>query len=133
MQNYRKLNVWQSSHSFILDVYSVTKAFPSDERYGLISQLRRACASVSTNIAEGSMRSSPAAFAFFLEIAASSATECDCQLLIARDLGYLSVEEYTSLVTDLTSIRRRLARLRSEVLRAANRQSAPRKPQSKNQ
>lgn len=133
MQNYRKLNVWRSTHSFILDVYATTKAFPGDERYGLVSQLRRSSTSVAMNIAEGSMRSSPSAFALFLEIASSSATECDCQLLIARDLGFLNPEEYTKLVGDLTSIRRRLAALRNEVLRASRVDARPRKPQSINQ
>ena len=75
MQRFTELKVWQRSHEVTLEVYRVTACFPSAERFGLISQLRRAAASVPTNIAEGSKRQSNQEYARFLNIAEASLVE----------------------------------------------------------
>lgn len=115
MQDYRKLDVWEKSHALTLAVYQHTKRFPKRERYGLSSQMRRCSASVPSNIAEGCGRNSNAQFYHFLEIAAGSASELDYQLLLARDLQYVSPDTYHRLSESLRSIRRMLTVLMQRV------------------
>ena len=69
MQDFKKLQVWQKSHDLTLRIYELTSRFPREEMYGLTNQIRRACASIPTNIAEGCSRGSSADFARFLHIA----------------------------------------------------------------
>ena len=90
MRDYRHLIAWQKAHELTLTVYRITRDFPRDERFGVSAQLRRASASIATNIAEGSGRTTNADFARFLAIAAGSASEVQYQLELARDLGYSS-------------------------------------------
>jgi four helix bundle protein len=106
MQDFRKLTVWQRAHALTLDVYRATDALPAAERYGLMSQMRSAAVSIASNIAEGCGRSSDADFARFLHNAVGSANELECQIIIARDLGYLTPD-----------VAERLSGLRSEVKR----------------
>jgi|ERR1700678_4263509 four helix bundle protein len=108
MRDFRDLEVWQQSHQLTLEVYRVTEAFPASERFGLISQIRRACASIPTNLAEGCGRWGDGDMARFVQIAMGSASELDYQLLLANDLGLLHVEKYQELVSDLNSVRRML-------------------------
>ncbi len=86
MRSFRELNVWQKAHHFTLEVYRITQKFPDDERFGLVSQLRRAAASIPTNIAEGCGREGERELARFMTIAAGSASEAEYQLLLASDL-----------------------------------------------
>ena len=92
MQNFQNLLVWQRAHELTLDVYRATASLPSSERYGLAAQLRSAAVSIESNIAEGCGRGSDPDFARFLYHAAGSANEIECQILVARDLGFWSVE-----------------------------------------
>lgn len=92
--NFTDLTVWQTGHEIVLDIYKATKLFPRDELFGLISQLRRAVISLTSNIAEGFSRSSSKDKAYFYRIALGSITELQNQLLIAKDLNYLSEIEY---------------------------------------
>lgn len=94
---YKNLLVWQRSYSFILGVYQVTKDFPSEEKYGVTSQLRRAAVSVSNNIVEGGAKRSAKDFVRFLYIAKGSLTECEFLLELARDLQYLGTIDYDRL------------------------------------
>ena len=87
MRDFRKLSVWEKSHHFVLRVYRITKGFPHDERFGLTGQLRRAAASIPTNIAEGCGRDSERELARFMSIAAGYASEVEYQLLLACDLN----------------------------------------------
>ena len=82
MKDYRELKVWERSHQLALAVYKVTTTFPKDELYGLTSQIRRACASIPANIAEGCGRSGDAELARFLQIAMGSASELDYHLYL---------------------------------------------------
>jgi four helix bundle protein len=77
MQRFTDLKVWQRSHGLTLEIYKLSKPFPGDERFGLVSQMRRAAASVPTNIAEGSKRLSNPEYAHFLNIAEGSLAETE--------------------------------------------------------
>lgn len=88
LKNYKDLKVWQKSYALTLEVYNLTKGFPKDETYGLVSQIRRAAISVPSNIAEGYTRHSRQEYIQFLSIAYSSLAEIETQLLLARDLNY---------------------------------------------
>lgn len=108
MQDYKQLKIWQRSHQLVLRVYKVTASFPSNEKYGLISQIQRCAVSIPSNIAEGSGRSSDADFARFLYIAMGSAAELDYQLLLSHDLEFLPSNIYRELSQELTEIRKML-------------------------
>src|SRR6266851_5353612 len=90
MFKFEKLDVWQKAIDFADLVYDLSRAFPSDERFGLTNQMRRAAVSVSSNIAEGSARISNADFARFIEIATGSLFEVVSKSTIAKRQGYLS-------------------------------------------
>ena len=108
MKDFRSLKSWGKAHDLTLKVYSATKAFPRDETFGLMSQLRRACASIPANIAEGCGRSGDAELARFLSIAAGSASEVEYHLLLAHDLKYLSQAEYGKLDAEVNELKRML-------------------------
>lgn len=93
MDAFRKLLVWQKAHALTLLVYRVTKKFPKDEQYGLVSQMRRAAASVAAIIAEGAERTSVRDRKHFHEMARTSLEELKYHIILAYDLGYISVEE----------------------------------------
>lgn len=111
MQNFRDLKVWSKAHAVTLAIYEITEVFPAEERYGLRSQMRRAAASVPTNIAEGCVRSSKADFARFLHVAIGSASELEYLILLARDLGMLPTAKHDSLTTDVQEVKRMLTGL----------------------
>lgn len=111
MQDFRKLRVWQLAHTQTLAIYQATRSFPRDEIYGLRAQLRRAASSVAANIAEGCGRGSRAELMRFLVIAAGSVSEVEYELILARDLGYLTQRLYRELVTGVRDVRRMLTGL----------------------
>jgi four helix bundle protein len=113
MQKFQDLRVWKEAHDLTLEVYKLTSAFPSDERFGLTSQLRRASVSVEANIAEGSKRLTGADFARFANIAEGSASEVACLLLIAKDLGY--VDDVSGPIDRVGNVERMLCGLRSSI------------------
>jgi four helix bundle protein len=88
--SYRDLKAWQKSMELVSEIYSCTRAFPKDELYGLVSQLRRAAISVPSNIAEGKGRSSDRELILFLHHARGSIFEVESQLALARSLGYIA-------------------------------------------
>lgn len=106
MRDFKELKVWQKAHQFTLDVYRCTKGFPPDERFGLTVQLRKAAASVPSNIAEGCGRSGERELARFLGIAAGSASEAEYQLLLAKDLAYLVPQIHHELDEQVNEIKR---------------------------
>ncbi len=89
---FKDLKVWQHAHRFVLEIYRVTKKFPEEEKYGLISQVRRAAVSVPANIVEGAKRQSRRDFAHFTNIAAASLEEAKYYVLLAKDLEYIPDE-----------------------------------------
>lgn len=108
MQDFRTLKVWQRSHQLVLELYRVTTSFPSQELYGITSQIRRAVASIPTNIAEGCGRGSDAHFARFLQMSMGSASELDYHLLLAHDLHFLETSHHEKLHSELAEIKRML-------------------------
>jgi four helix bundle protein len=99
------LDVWKSSINFVEEIYILTKDFPTDEKYGLTNQLRRAAVSIPSNIAEGAARRSDKEFMQFLYISLGSIAEIDTQLIISDNLGYLESSELRS---DLLVIKTKL-------------------------
>lgn len=85
---YTEIKAWQKAHELTLDVYRMTKDFPAEEKFGITSQIRRACVSVEANLAEGSRKTSRTDFARFINIAEGSASEVEVLLKIASDVQY---------------------------------------------
>ena len=106
MKDFRDLTVWNKAHCLVLAAYEATRPFPVVERYGLTSQLRRACVSIPTNIAEGCGRNGDGELARFLEIAMGSASETEYLLMLAHDLHYLDQPVLDHLTADVTEIKR---------------------------
>ncbi|MDD5731482.1 MAG: four helix bundle protein [Patescibacteria group bacterium] len=94
IKNFMDLDAWKEAHSLVLIIYKATKDFPKDEIYGLTNQLRRASVSITSNIAEGFSRQSFKEKIQFYSISCGSITEVQSQLLIARDLGFLTVGDF---------------------------------------
>jgi four helix bundle protein len=111
MNDFRKLKVWHKAHTLALAVYRASSAFPSAERFGLVAQIRRAAVSVPANIAESCGRRSRRDEAHLRQVAFGSACELEAELLLARDLGYLSADEHTPLSTDVIEVKRMLGKL----------------------
>ena len=107
MQRFTKLEVWQRSHQLALSVYRLTRTFPTDERFGIVSQIRRAVVSVASNIAEGSL------------------AETESLLHLARDLECGPAEILTTLITETEEIARMVYALREAVETAAERHKHP--------
>lgn len=96
-RNFRNYKVWQDAVSYASEVYKVTATMPYFEKKGLCDQLQRAVVSISSNIAEGCAKPSDAEFAKFLDTALGSAFEVETQLLIAKNVGYITEELYNEL------------------------------------
>ena len=90
IKSFTDLIAWKEGHKLVLEIYKITKEFPLDERYGLVDQIRRAAVSISSNIAEGFSRKSINEKKQFYHISIGSLSEIQNQILIARDLGYIS-------------------------------------------
>jgi four helix bundle protein len=97
VSDYKKLKVWQESHSFTIDIYTITKNFPNNENYGLISQIRRSASSIPTNITEGCGQLDNGNLIRFLGMAKGSAFEAEYQLMLSKDLNYINKKEYDEL------------------------------------
>lgn len=115
MKDFRDLKVWEKAHALTLNIYRQTKSFPADEKYGLVSQLRRCCASIPANIAEGCGKRGHGEFSRFLQMAAGSTSELDYHLLLSKDLEYLRQHEYQALHQNVIEIRKMLAALIAKV------------------
>ena len=103
---YRDLEVWKLSIDFVKKVYQVTHNFPASENYGLINQIRRAAVSIPSNIAEGQGRNSAKEFKQFLAISLGSLAELETQLIIAKEIEYLTQNGLDALLSPLDRIRK---------------------------
>lgn len=97
IQSFTDLNAWKEGHTLVLEIYEKTKLFPSEEKFGLIDQMRRCAVSVTSNIAEGFSRKGNKEKMQFLYTALGSLTELQNQLLIARDISYIDKKEFVKL------------------------------------
>jgi four helix bundle protein len=111
MQDFHNLDVWQKAHSLTIAIYGITKTFPDDERFGLINQLRRSCASIGANLAEGCGRGTDADFCRHVQISMGSACEVEYHLLLAKDLGYLANEKYLAVNEEVCRVKKMLTSL----------------------
>ena len=106
--SYRELRVWQLAVDIVIEIYRVTRAFPADEKFGLIAQLRRAAVAIPSNIAEGRGRLGAAEFRHFVSIARGSVAEVETQLAVAVALGYIGADEITILSAQLDELSKML-------------------------
>lgn len=97
VQSFTDLLTWQESHKFVVSIYKITKKYPDDERFGLVSQMRRAAVSITSNIAEGFGRHSFKEKLHFYYYSSGSLTELKNQLTISRDIQYINTDEMTNL------------------------------------
>lgn len=115
MRDFRGLQVWQKAHQLTLHTYRLTAHLPSEEKFGLSSQMRRAAASIPTNIAEGCGRNGDAELARFLWIAMGSASELEYHCLLCRDLDLLDAAAYNDISEQVIEVRRMLNALLQKV------------------
>lgn len=115
MQNYKGLKVWVKSHEVTLKIYSLSKGFPKEEIYSLTSQIRRCSSSIPANIAEGCGKNSNKDLGRFLNIALGSANETEYFLLLAKDLGYLTLEDHGLLDSAINEVKAMLISLIQKV------------------
>jgi four helix bundle protein len=111
IKSYRDLEIWKHSRLLVKNIYQLTAKFPSDERFGLMSQMRRAAVSIPSNIAEGHARPGRKDFAQFIAIAIGSSAELETQLILSHDLGYapkLMVEPFMSEIDQLQKMMHKL-------------------------
>ena len=112
LHSFEKLNVWQESIDLVELVYLSTKKFPSDEKFGLISQMKRASVSISSNLAEGTSRNTSKDKAHFTTLAFSSTMELLCQAIISKRLKFINEAEYMKLREIILKISNMLNALR---------------------
>lgn len=118
--SFEKLEVWQDAKELTHQIYKVTKNYPDDEKFGLVSQLRRAMISVTSNIAEGSSRMSPKDQAHFYHLAFSSLMEVLSQILISIELGYINPGSEDVFRKEISKIANKINSLRSSNIQRVN-------------
>jgi len=111
MKSYKELEVWRKGIRLVEEIYRVTKAFPRQEMYGLVSQMQRAAVSIPANIAEGWGRGSTKEYIQFLMIARGSLMELETHLIVARNLGYIGEDSLEEMGREVESIGMMLNRL----------------------
>jgi four helix bundle protein len=114
--DYRKLKAWKKAHGLTILVYRATASFPSTERYGLVSQMRRAAISAASNIVEGVARNRRAETAYFVRVALGSCTELEYHILLSKDLDFLAGETALKLTERTMELRAMLASLHRRLL-----------------
>ena len=108
MRDFKRIKVWQKSHKLALAIYKSSAKFPRSELYILISQIRRSCISIPSNIAEGCGRNGDAELARFLQIAMGSASELEYQLLLSYDLEFMTGTTHERLTNQVEEVKRML-------------------------
>jgi four helix bundle protein len=115
--SFEKLDVWQVSRTFTISIYKSTKKFPDSEKFGIVSQLRRAAISICSNIAEGNSRLSSNDKARFFNIAYSSVMEVLNQLIISADLEFIKERELNEFRSVINEITKKLNALHKKMIR----------------
>ena len=111
METHKNLLVWQKSISFVTTVYNLTKTFPKEELYGIVSQIRRAAVSIPSNMVEGCARRNTKEYIQFLYVSLGSAAELETQLIISYNLNFIKENDKQRLSIDLEEIIRMLTGL----------------------
>lgn len=117
MRNFRNYEVWKLAISFCKDTYLLTDSFPDSEKYGIVSQIRRAAVSISSNIAEGCSRKSEKDFARFIEIALGSSFEVESLLILCEDLKFFKQEQLIEIKVTLDALQKKLNALYTTLTR----------------
>ena len=115
MKDYRKLVVWEKAHKLTLFVYNITRTFPKEEQYGLVSQIRRAATSTPTNIAEGCGKNTQLDFARYLQHAFGSMQEVQYLSFLSYELKYVDREDYVTLDNNISEVKAMLIGLIQKV------------------
>lgn len=116
MHNFKDLKVWQKSIDLAVDVYQAMALLPSDEKYGLVSQMKRCSVSIPSNIAEGAGRGSSAQFKHFLTIGQGSAFELETQLIVSNRLGLLNDEYANDLINKTEEVQKMIYSLERKMV-----------------
>jgi four helix bundle protein len=111
MRNFKELDIWKESRILVKDLYLLTSGLPQDEKYGLISQIRRCVISIPSNIAEGSAKDSQKDFLRYLQISLGSSFELETQLLLCIDLDFLKIENTQTHLVTVERIQKRISSL----------------------
>lgn len=119
MQRFTELRVWHGAQELAGEVYRLSRGFPAEEKFGMVSQLRRAAVSVSSNIAEGSKRLSSADYARFINMAEGSLNEVESLLHLSARLSFIARNDLDSLLARIDPLERMLAALRSRIQSAS--------------
>jgi four helix bundle protein len=112
---HHKLNVWKKAIEFVKRIYQITGEFPSEEKFGLVSQMRRSAISIASNISEGAGRNNKKEFNQFLGVAQGSSSELETQLIIARELGFMKDQLAAELISELDSISKMIVGLQRAI------------------
>jgi four helix bundle protein len=115
IESFTDLKAWQEGHKFVLMIYNATKSFPREEQFRLVSQICRAVVSITSNIAEGFSRNYAKEKSQFFAMSLGSLTEVQNQLLIARDLNYISKEEFKKIADQSVTVSKLLRGLMKTV------------------
>jgi four helix bundle protein len=115
MHNYKKLTVWQKSVDLAVEMYTLTKKFPPEEKFGLVSQIRKCVISISSNIAEGAGRNTNGEFIQFIGISEGSVNELETQIIISERLGFITATELIKTEDSIIEIRKMLFSLKKSL------------------
>ena len=115
MHNFKELIVWQKARKLVKEIYLILKSFPEDEKYGIISQIRRASISIPANIAEGAGRNTDNDFGRFLDIANGSSFELETLIILSFDLEYLLKSDFENIINKIEEIQKMIYSLRNKM------------------
>jgi len=115
MHRYKELHVWQKAIDLAVEVYRITEKLPTEEKYGLISQMNKSAISIPSNIAEGAGRNGKKEFDNFLEIALGSSFELDTQIIISNRLEYVSDHDFQHLEKELEHVQNMIVKLKKSL------------------
>tara|TARA_A100000171_G_scaffold47762_1_gene54241 strand:+ start:28293 stop:28643 length:351 start_codon:yes stop_codon:yes gene_type:complete len=115
MRDFRKYDIWKLSHELTLDIYTISNSFPNSEIYGITSQIRRASASIPTNISEGCGRDSDSEFNRFLTIAVGSANETEYLLILSHDLKYIDSSTFEIVSKQVNTLKKKIYTLKQKL------------------
>ena len=115
MHNYNNLQIWQQAMDLVEDIYKLTASFPTEEKFGLVSQMTRAAVSIPSNIAEGAGRNSDKDFAHFISIAIGSLYELNTQIVLSERLGYINQIQSQELQKKSDNLQRKSVSFKSKL------------------